>query len=320
MKNKKILITGGCGLIGTGLVKALHEDNEIFVYDNLFNSYLLNTKYSEHENVSIHNADIMDSLELIKQFKIFKPDVVIHAAAIIGIDNVAKNPLDTIIVNTVGTYNVLEAVRRTHLDIELFVNFSTSEVSGKISYLLNEKEASIIGTCDEPRWAYAAAKLTSEHLAKAYYTDANIPTVTIRPFNVYGPGQFNEGAMMKFVTRALKGQNLVIDGNGNQIRSWCYIDDFVEGIIAIMENKEKTVGKVFNLGNPSQVCTITQLAESVKQILDSASNIIYSGRDIPDINLRIPAITLVKELTKWNPTTTIKQGIQKYVGELNSTT
>ena len=320
MKNKKIFITGGCGLIGTGLVKTLHEDNKIFVCDNLFNRYLLSTKHSEHENVLIHNADIMDSLELEKQLKRFKPDVVIHAAALIGIDKVAKNPLDTIIVNTVGTYNVLEAVRTIHPDIELFINFSTSEVSGKVSYLHNEQVASSIGTCDEPRWSYATAKLASEHLTKAYYTDANMPTVTVRPFNVYGPGQFGEGAMMRFVTRALKGQNLVIDGDGNQIRSWCYIDDFIEGIIAIMENKEKTVGKVFNLGNPSQVCTITQLAESVKRVLDSASNIIYSGRVIPDINLRIPAIKLVKELTNWNPTTTIEQGIRKYIEELNGTT
>jgi UDP-glucose 4-epimerase len=157
-------------------------------------------------------------------------DIVIHAAAIAGIDTVIKKPTKTMRVNMIGTANVLEAALKNDIK-DRIIDFSTSEVFGSYAFKSKENENTVAGSAGEARWTYAVSKLAGEHLSVAYYKEFGLPTVSIRPFNVYGPGQTGEGAMQIFIKKALRNEDIYIYGDGNQIRAWCFVDDFVDGLM-----------------------------------------------------------------------------------------
>ncbi|HOU37240.1 MAG TPA: SDR family oxidoreductase, partial [Candidatus Omnitrophota bacterium] len=120
--------------------------------------------------------------------------------------------------------------------VERFIDFSTSEVFGSMAYKSSETDQTVSGSAGEARWTYAVSKLAGEHLAHAYFRQYNLPTVTLRPFNVYGPGQTGEGAIQVFIKKAIKNETIHINGDGNQIRAWCYVDDFVDGSVRCIED------------------------------------------------------------------------------------
>ena len=179
-------------------------------------------------------------------------------AAIAGVDKVLESRVRTMRVNLIGTYNVLEAAHEAGT-IERLVDFSTSEVFGTHAYKVEETHVTSQGSVGEARWTYAVSKLAGEYLAHSYFDEFGLPAVSVRPFNVYGPGQVGSGAIHHFTVRALAGDELVIHGDGSQIRAWCYVDDVVEALLAILESDE-AVGQVFNIGNPRSVVTVFDLA------------------------------------------------------------
>ena len=160
-----------------------------------------------------------------------------------------------------GTLNVLTAAHQ-HGRCERFVDFSTSEVFGKYAYRVAEGDATSLGAVGEARWTYAVSKLATEHLALSYYKQFGFPAVSIRPFNIYGPHQVGEGAVHHFIARAIRGDNLVVHGDGSQIRSWCYIDDIVDGVMETLTN-DNALGQAFNIGNPRSTLTIYHLAKLI---------------------------------------------------------
>jgi UDP-glucose 4-epimerase len=164
-------------------------------------------------------------------------------------------------VNMIGTANCLEAARVNGVK-DRVVDFSTSEVFGPMAFRVTEEMQTVSGSAGEGRWTYAVSKLAGEHLAHAYYKQFNLPVVTVRPFNVYGPGQTGEGAIQIFIKKALQNQDITIHGDGAQIRAWCYVDDFVECLFECIENP-KAIGHSFNIGNARAVITILGLAQTV---------------------------------------------------------
>jgi UDP-glucose 4-epimerase len=162
----------------------------------------------------------------------------------------------TMRVNLIGTYNVLEAAQANTGTVERLVDFSTSEVFGRHAYKVEEIHETAQGSVGEARWTYAVSKLAGEHLAHSYHDEFGLPTVSVRPFNVYGPGQIGGGAIRAFIETALAGEDLVIHGDGSQIRAWCYVDDMVDGLMLVLERPE-AVGQVFNIGNSRSVVTPT---------------------------------------------------------------
>ena len=219
MKNKKIFITGGAGFIANTLIQQLIEDNEITVYDNFHRDTLTNSGYANHHNITIVKGDVLDLEHLTKSMK--GAEVVIHAAGIAGIDTVIKSPVRTMQVNMIGTANALEAAHKNGVK-EKFIDFSTSEIFGSMAFKSSEEDQAVAGSAGEARWTYAVSKLAGEHLAHAYYNQYGLPTVTVRPFNVYGPGQTGEGALQIFIKKALNNETIHIDGDGSQIRAWCF--------------------------------------------------------------------------------------------------
>lgn len=215
-------------------------------------------------------------------------EIVVHAAAIAGIDTVLKSPTRTMRVNMLGTINVLEAAHQNGVK-ERVVDFSTSEVFGSMAYKSTEDMDTMAGSAGEARWTYAVSKLAGEHLGIAYYREFGLPIVCVRPFNVYGPGQTGEGAIHVFIKRALRNDELHIHGDGNQIRAWCYVDDFVDCLMHCIEAPE-AVGESFNIGNSRAIVTTYGLAQTVCRVLGSSSKIEFKPALTAEVELRIPSV------------------------------
>jgi UDP-glucose 4-epimerase len=222
---KKIFITGGAGFIGSRLAGSLCDNNTIVLFDNLARNTIRFTNLLKHRNINLVEGNILDREAV--QNAMQGADIVVHAAAIAGIDTVIKNPVKTMEVNMIGTANVLKSARENRVSGRV-LEFSTSEIFGSMAYRVSEDTNTVSGSAGEARWVYAVSKLAGEHLSSAYFKQYGLPTVTIRPFNVYGPGQTGEGALQIFIRKALKNEDISIFGDGTQIRAWCYIDDMVD--------------------------------------------------------------------------------------------
>jgi dTDP-glucose 4,6-dehydratase len=310
IQDKRILLTGGAGFIGTKLCSLLSYNNEILIYDSLNRNSIKNTDLLDKSNVKLVQGDILDFNHVKSVVDEFKPNIVIHLAAVAGIDTVIRSPVNTMKVNMIGTYNILEAVRENN--IERFIDFSTSEVFGSYAYKVDEQHTTNLAPVGEARWTYSVSKLAGEHLAHSYYNEYKIPIVTVRPFNVYGPGQVGEGAIHQFVVRAIRDEEMQIHGDGDQIRSWCYIDDFVDGIMLCIEKKE-AIGQSFNIGNPRGTVTISMLAQLIKRIANSKSKIVYVPKNYVDVELRIPNIEKAKEILNYEPKYDLAEGLEKTI-------
>ena len=307
MTNKRIFITGGAGFIANTLIKKLVHDNEIIIYDNFHRDTISNSGYANHKNIKIIRGDVLD-INLLKK-SMTDIDIVVHAAGIAGIDTVIQDPVKTMKVNMIGTANALEAAQVNHIR-DRFIDFSTSEVFGSMAYKSSEKDQTVAGSAGEARWTYAVSKLAGEHLAHAYHSQYGLPTVTVRPFNVYGPGQTGEGAIQIFIKRALKNQEIFINGDGNQIRAWCYVDDFVDCLFRCLTDP-KAIGKSFNIGNARAITTILGLAEAVCRVLKSESEISFRPALSADIELRIPSIDYAEEVLGFKAKVDLEEGILK---------
>lgn len=305
LQNKTIFITGGAGFIANTLIKHYVNNNKIIVYDNFHRDTLSGSGLADHKNLTIIKGDVLDYNLLEVSMK--NVDIVVHAAGIAGIDTVIKNPVTTMRVNMIGTANALEAARINEVK-DRFIDFSTSEVFGSMAFRSSESDATVAGSAGEARWTYAVSKLAGEHLAHAYYSQFKLPVVTVRPFNVYGPGQTGEGAIQIFIKRALQNQDIKIDGDGNQIRAWCYVDDFVDCLIRCIEDP-KAIGESFNLGNARAVITILGLAQTVCRVLNSKSKIVFEPPLSADIAIRIPSVEKTKEILGFKAKVDLEEGI-----------
>jgi UDP-glucose 4-epimerase len=310
LQGKRVFITGGAGFIATTLARTLVEENEIIAVDNLHRDALSGTELADHPNFTLHEGDVLDG-ELIKELARGATHIV-HCAAIAGVDTVLASPVRTMRVNVIGTYNVLEAATQTLDSVERFIDFSTSEVFGTHAFNVTEGQVSTIGSVGEARWTYAVSKLAGEHMAHAYHDELGLPTVTVHPFNVYGPGQIGGGAIRAFIEGALAGRDLVVHGDGAQIRAWCYVTDMVRGVLACLERPE-AVGQAFNIGNPRSAVTIFDLAQRITRLSGSAGDIGFEPIDYADVELRIPNVGKARELLGWEPEVELDDGLARTI-------
>jgi len=212
-------------------------------------------------------------------------------------------------VNMLGTANVLRAAKE-HRVSGRFIDFSTSEVFGSMAYRVSEDMNTVTGSAGEARWVYAVSKLAGEHLAQAYNKQYGLPTVTLRPFNVYGPGQTGEGAIHVFIRHALENNDILIYGDGTQIRAWCYIDDMIEGLMLAIENP-LAIGQSFNIGNSRAVTTIFGLAQTICRVLESSSRILFKDPLSADIELRIPETKKARDILGFQAKVDLEEGIAR---------
>ncbi len=306
IKGKRIFITGGAGFLGSTLAGRLVEQNEVVIYDDFRRNSIADKPFVNHKNLSMIKGDILEYPALRDAMR--GSNIVIHCAAIAGIDTVIKSPTDTMRVNMVGTAKTLEAAQ-TLPGLERFLDFSTSEVFGQSAFRSGEKDTTQIGAVGEARWTYAVSKLAGEHLTKAYHQEFGTPTVTVRPFNIYGPGQVGDGALTSFIKQAVAGQEIQIHGEGNQIRAWCFVDDFIDGVMLALAHP-KAVGESFNIGNARAVITIYGLAQTVVRVLGSKSKIRFVPKLGPDVELRVPSVEKAKQLFGFEAKVDLDEGIR----------
>jgi nucleoside-diphosphate-sugar epimerase len=304
---KKILLTGGAGFIGTSLARQLHEHNEIVVFDTLRRNALAGSGLLDR--VTLVQGDVRDAPALRRAME--GCQAVVHMASVAGVDTVIKDPVLTMEVSLEGTLNALRAAHELG-GIERFIDFSTSEVFGRYAFRVAEGDVTSLGAVGEARWTYAVSKLATEHLAYNYWKVHGLPALSVRPFNVFGPGQVGEGAIHNFILRAIRDEPLRVFNQGDQIRSWCYIDDLVDGILRCLERPE-AIGQAFNLGNPSTTITIHSLAKLIIRLAGSKSTVQHIPRDAPDVELRIPDVSKARRLLGFDPAVDLEEGLLRTI-------
>jgi nucleoside-diphosphate-sugar epimerase len=308
LSGKRICITGGAGFIGSHLTERLIDANEVVVFDNLHRNALQFAHLDGHRHLHFIKGDVMDG-EATRR-AVAGCQIVIHCAAIAGVYSVDRNAVTTMEVNMLGTNQVVRAALAT--GVERFVEFSTSEVYGPFIHKGKEDDLTTIGPVGENRWVYAASKLASEHLSFAHYKEDGLPLAIVRPFNVYGPRQVGDGAIRGMVLQALQHAPITLYNDGTQIRAWCYVDDFVDGVLRCAERSE-AIGQAFNLGNPQGTITNFELAHMIIRLTNSKSDIVFKPHPGPEVDLRVPSIEKAMTLLGFKPTVSLESGVSRTI-------
>lgn len=301
----KALITGGAGFIGSYLAeKLLQEKNEVLVVDDLSTGKTENiVSFKAHKNFHFYEGSIMDYKLMLKL--VTSCDCIYHLAAAVGVKYIIEHPLESLLTNVRGTEIVLELANIFKKRIFLS---SSSEIYGKNSnHPLKETADRILGRVTVMRWGYSCSKTFDEFLALAYYKTKKLPIVIGRLFNICGPRQSPHYGMVipRFVQQALKNEPITVYGDGTQVRSFTYISDATQAIVALM-NEPKAVGEIFNIGS-SESIAIIDLAKKIKTLAKSNSEILFIpyekayADDFEDMHYRIPDISKFQILTKIAP-------------------
>jgi len=318
----KVLITGGAGFIGSHLADELiATGDEVMVLDNLSTgrfeniAHLDGNKSFNFVEETILNEALVDKL-------VEKCDVVYHLAAAVGVDLIVKKPLESLVTNIKGSEVVLDMVHRYHKKVLIT---STSEIYGKnTNGPLKEDDDRVLGSPLKSRWGYSTAKAVDEMLAYIYWKQRKVPTVIVRLFNTVGPRQTGAYGMVipRFVTQALKGENMTVYGNGTQSRCFLHVKDVVGALIKLM-NDRTAVGNVFNVGSQEEI-TIDDLAKKVIKITKSKSEIVYIPYDrayeegFEDMQRRVPDTTKARKAIGFKPTINLEgiiRGVMEYQKE-----
>jgi dTDP-glucose 4,6-dehydratase len=297
-----IVLTGGSGFIGSHLSKELLKDdnNRLIVVDNLLTGNLENIQdLLDHKNATFIKHDVQDHIEIDE-----KVDYVFHLASAASPVAYTENPVNTLKAGSLGTINTLGLARKH--DAEYFLA-STSEVYG--DPLITPQNEEYWGNVNPngERSMYDEAKRFAEAATATYARTYNLKTKIIRIFNTYGPNmQLNDGRVVtNLIVQALNDEDLTIYGDGSQTRSFSYVSDTVAGIIAMMISNHY---EVFNIGNPYEM-TVKELAETILNLTNSNSKIIYKALPNDDPQQRKPDITKAKEKLNWEPKINLQTGL-----------
>jgi nucleoside-diphosphate-sugar epimerase len=298
LRDKTIVITGGAGFIGSHLASKLADHNRVILLDlAVRNKPIEFTGLLNHPNVEAVEGSLLNGIDLKALCQ--DADMVVHTAAVVGVNRVCNSGRDTLQTNYEGTSRLLQAVDGSK-NLKRFIYFSTSEIFGINSFRVDENSPSSIGPIAESRWSYAIAKLAGEHLIKAYFRETGMPVVIVRPFNIFGPMRTGDHAMLRFILDSLRGGPVQVHGDGSQIRSWCYIDDFCAALLLMLERYE-AVGEDFNIGNGCNVLTIHELARKVVELCGGEAPIEFVEHPFPDISIRVPSIAKAQTLLGYKP-------------------
>ncbi len=311
----RILVTGGAGYIGSHLVDSLCDaGHEVRVLDNLTTGRVANLNGRLGE-IRFVNGSILDA-PLVER-EVESVEMVFHLAAAVGVRHIVDSPLESLLVNTRGTENVLSSCFKHWRKV---VVASTSEVYGKTSKVpMCEDDDRVLGPTTVHRWSYSTAKAIDEHLAFSYAAH-QLPVVIVRYFNSYGPRLDERGygsVVANFLRQALNGEPLTVHGDGRQSRCFTYVSDTVRGT-ALAGFTPEAEGKVINLGNPHET-TILELAEKIRDAVGSSSGIQttayedYYGAGFEDTRRRVPDITRAGEILDWRPEIQLDEGLGRTI-------
>ncbi len=300
----RCLVTGGAGFLGSHLCERLLNDgHEVICLDNYFTGRMANVAHlRDNRNFELIRHDVTEPilLEVDRIFNLACPASPIHYQF---------NPVKTIKTSVMGAINMLGLAKRVKARI---LQASTSEVYGDPAVHPQTEDywgnVNPIGI----RSCYDEGKRVAETLFMDYHRQNKVDIRIVRIFNTYGPRMLpNDGRVVSnFIVQALNGEDITIYGDGNQTRSFCYVDDLIEGFVRMM-NQDKIIGPV-NIGNPGEF-TMLELAKEVLELTGSKSKIVYKPLPGDDPKMRRPDITLAKSALKWEPTIPLRQGLEKTI-------
>ena len=300
----RCLVTGGAGFLGSHLCERLLNDgHEVICLDNYFTGRMANVAHlRDNRNFELIRHDVTEPilLEVDRIFNLACPASPIHYQF---------NPVKTIKTSVMGAINMLGMAKRVKARI---LQASTSEVYGDPAVHPQTEDywgnVNPIGI----RSCYDEGKRVAETLFMDYHRQNNVDIRIVRIFNTYGPRMLmNDGRVVSnFIVQALKGDDITIYGDGSQTRSFCYVDDLIEGFVRMM-NQDKIIGPV-NIGNPGEF-TMLELAKEVLDLTGSKSKIVYRPLPGDDPKMRRPNIDLAKSALGWEPTIPLRQGLEKTI-------
>ncbi len=301
----KIVVTGGAGFIGSHLcTRLLDEGHNVLCVDNFITGCERNiAPLRNHPNFSLLCQDVTQPFE-------FEADAIFHLASPASPVGYMSHPIETILVNSQGTYQMLEQARKQNA---MFLVASTSEAYG--DPLVHPQHEDYWGNVNPigPRACYDESKRLGETLTMEYYRQHEVNARIVRIFNTYGPNsQINDGRMIpNFITQALRNEPLTIYGDGSITRSICYVSDLVDGLMRAMF-KPHTAGEVFNLGNTEEH-TVLEYARIIIQLCEASSSIIFEPNRVDDPERRRPDITKAQTVLGWEPKISIEAGLRRTI-------
>ena len=305
-----ILITGGAGFVCSHMAEKLStKNNNLILLDNLLTGSLKNIEHLlDLSNVKFIEHDVQNHINIDEEL-----DFVLHFASAASPVAYQQNPINTLKAGSIGTINTLGLAK---VKKSKYLLASTSEVYGDPE--ISPQNETYWGNVNPngERSMYDEAKRFAEAATATYARTYNIETKIVRIFNTYGPRmQLNDGRVVtNFITQALKGEDITIYGDGNQTRSFSYVDDTVSGILALMYSN---YNEVFNIGNPNEI-TVNQLATEIIKLTNSNSKIINKNLPKDDPKQRQPDISKAKEKLDWKPEINLETGLKKTIKWIES--
>ncbi len=306
---KKILVTGGAGFIGSNLCRRLLDDgHKVICIDNFYTSLKDNIiELLDNPNFKFIFADVTDKLQITQYQDI---DEIYNLACPASPPHYQRNPLYTLDISYTGTANVLDLAKSTKAKL---LHTSTSEIYG--DPLEHPQTETYWGNVNSIgiRSCYDEGKRVAETMLMDHHRTYNTRIKIVRIFNTYGTWMDPEDGRVvsNFIVQALKGEDITIYGDGHQTRSFCYIDDMVNGLIAMMESDDSFIGPV-NLGNPNEF-TVKELANLVMQKIETKGKLIFKDLPQDDPKVRKPDISLAKEKLNWEPKIHLYEGLDKAI-------
>ena len=304
--NKKILVTGGCGFIGSHLVESLVKNNfEVIVFDryNISNNYGWLDSSIYRKDIEFILGDIRDYDSVINA--VSQSSSIIHLAALIGIPYSYVSPLAYIKTNIEGTYNVLEAAKNNRIDQTIIT--STSEIYGSAQYVPIDEKHPMVGQSP-----YSASKIAAEQLSTSYVRSFNLPVKIIRPFNVYGPRQSPRAVISSIISQLLSNSNNVNLGNMLPTRDFTYVTDTCEAIKEIYNN-DNFLGEIVNIGSGQEI-SINELYNKINIILKSNKTLKFikerSRPNDSEVDRLLCDSSKLKKIIKWNSKISLEEGLK----------
>lgn len=306
----KVLVTGACGFIGSHITKRLLiEGHHVIALDNLSSGDLDNIENLQTNTLfKFINTNVIDSYH-------YDVDYIFNFACPASPIQYQLNPVSTVETNVLGTLNALRLAQKKGVTV---LQASTSEVYG--DPLVHPQSENYFGNVNPigPRACYDEGKRVAETLCFDYFRQFGTKIKVVRIFNTYGPKmRFNDGRIVSnLIFQAIRGEPMTIYGDGNQTRSFCYIDDLIDGLMAVFNSNNKNNGP-YNIGNPEEV-KIIDIANMILEITNSKSRIVYSPLPIDDPKKRQPDITKIRSEYNWSPTISLANGLIKTIEDFSN--